>query len=68
MNKNGSTRKLFLKISLYIEKIFRTPVLKNIFKRFLLRVFLKRFPTWTNNLGSEEDVWRRRFLKKNCPT
>ena len=39
-----------------IEKFLTTPSLKNICERLLLRVSLERFPTWTNNTGSEEDV------------
>ena len=63
-----------------IEKYLTTPILKNICERLLLRVFLERFPTWTNNIGSEEDVFSKakqkqkketvlklRYMKKNLP-
>ena len=64
INRKCSARKLFLKISQYIEKFLRKPILKNICKRLLLRVFLERFPTWANNIRSEEDVFSKRKQKK----
>ena len=47
-----------------IEKYLTTPILKNICERLLLRVFLERFPTWTNNIGSEEDVFSKAKQKQ----
>ena len=64
INRKCSTRKLFLKISQYVEKFLKKPILKNICKRLLLRVFLERFPTWTNNIRREEDVFSKRKQKK----
>ena len=56
-----------------IEKFLRTPILKNICERLLLRVSLELFPTWANNIGSEEDVFSKTkivpklsYMKKNC--
>ena len=46
-----------------IEKLLRTPILKNICERLLLRVSLELFPTWTNNIGSEVDVFSK--IKQN---
>ena len=48
-----------------IEKLLRTPILKNICERLLLRVSLKRFPIWTNNIRSEEDVFSKIKQNKN---
>ena len=48
-----------------IEKTLRTPILKNICERLLLRVSLKRFPIWTNNIRSEEDVFSKIKQNKN---
>ena len=48
-----------------IEKTLRTPILKNICERLLLRVSLERFPTWTNNIGSEEDFFSKIKQNKN---
>ena len=48
-----------------IEKFLRTPILKNICERLLLRVFLERFCTWTNNIGIEEDVFSKTKQTKN---
>ena len=48
-----------------IDKFLRTPILKNYCERLLLRVSLERFPTWTNNIGSEENVFSKR--KPNKP-
>ena len=48
-----------------IENFLRTPILKNICERLVLRLFLERFPTWTNNIGSEEDVFSKTKQKKN---
>ena len=48
-----------------IEKLLRTPILKNICERLLLRVSLERFPTWTNNIGSEEDFFSKIKQNKN---
>ena len=42
-----------------IDKFLRTPILKNYCERMLLRVSLGRFPTWTNNIGSEENVFSK---------
>ena len=56
-----------------INKFFRTPIFKNICERLLLRVSLELFPTWANNIGSEEDVFSKTkivpklsYMKKNC--
>ena len=38
-------------------EVFKTTIFKNICERLLLRVSLELFPTWTNNIGSEEDVF-----------
>ena len=46
-----------------IEKFLRTPILKNICKRLLLRFSL--FPIWTNNKGSEENVFSKTKQNKN---
>ena len=46
-----------------IEKFLITPILKNICERLLLRVSLELFPTWTNNIGSEVDVFSK--IKQN---
>ena len=46
------------------EKLFATLILKNICDWLLLRVFLERFPTWTNNIGSENDVFSKTKQKK----
>ena len=48
-----------------IEKFLRTPILKNICKRLLLTVSLELFPIWTNNIGSEEDVFSKIKQNKN---
>ena len=48
-----------------IEKFLRTPILKNICERLLLRVSLELFPTWTNNVGSEEDIFSKTKQNKN---
>ena len=48
-----------------IETFLRTPILKNYCERLLLGVSLERFPTWTNNIGSEEDVFSKQ--KPNQP-
>ena len=42
-----------------VEKFLRAPILKKICERLLLKVFLEHFPTWTNNMGSEEDVFSK---------
>ena len=47
-----------------IENFLRTPILKNICERLLLRLFLERFHTWANNIGSEEDVFSKTKQKK----
>ena len=47
------------------SKGLRTPILKNICERLLLRVSLKRFPIWTNNIRSEEDVFSKIKQNKN---
>ena len=81
MNKKCFTRKLFLKISQYsqentfvgisflikkrLEKFLRTLILKNICKRLLLRVSLELFSIWTNNIGSEVDVFSKIKQNKN---
>ena len=41
------------------EKFLKIPILKNICEQLLLTVSLELFPTWTNNIGSEEDVFPR---------
>ena len=48
-----------------IEKFLRTPILKNICERLLLRVSLELFSIWTNNIGSEEDVFSKIKQNKN---
>ena len=57
-----------------IEKFLRTHILKNICERLLLRVSLELFPTWANNIGSEEDVFSKTkivpklsYMKKKLP-
>ena len=45
------------------EKFLRTPILKNICERLLLRFSLELFSIWTNNIGSEEEVFSK--IKKN---
>ena len=60
-----------------IEKFLRTPILKNICKRLLLRFSLELFPIWTNKIGSEEDVFSKQnktktirklsYVKKSLP-
>ena len=47
-----------------IEKFLRTNILKNICERLLLRVSLELFPTWTNNIGSEEHVFSKNKTKQ----
>ena len=47
-----------------IEKCLRTPILKNNCERLPLRVSVELFPLWTNNIGSEEDVFSK--IKQNC--
>ena len=51
-----------------IEKFLRAPILKNICERLLLRVFLEHFPTWTNNIGSQEDVFSKTKQNKTKST
>ena len=46
-----------------IEKFIRTTILKNICERLLLRFSLELFSIWTNNIGSEEEVFSK--IKKN---
>ena len=79
MNRKYSTRKLFLRISHYsqenrtqtqvffanIDKFLRRPILKDIFERLLLRDSFELFHTWTNNIGSEEDVFSKIKQNKN---
>ena len=48
-----------------IEKFLRTPILKNICERLLLRVSLELFSIWTNNIGSEEDAFSKIKQNKN---
>ena len=48
-----------------IEKFLRTSILKYICERLLLKVPLELFPTWTNNIGSEEDVFSKIKQNKN---
>ena len=48
-----------------IEKFLRTPILKNICERLLLRFSLELFSIWTNNMGSEEDVFSKTKQNKN---
>ena len=42
-----------------IEKFLKTPTLKKICERLLLRVPLGRFPTWAIKIGSEDDVFSK---------
>ena len=51
--------------SVNIEKFLRTSILKYICERLLLKVPLELFPTWTNNIGSEEDVFSKIKQNKN---
>ena len=61
-NKNASLQgPSFIKKRL--ENFLRTPVLKSICERLLLRVSLELFSIWTNNIGSEEDVFSK--IKQN---
>ena len=46
-------------------EIFRKPILKNICKRLLLKTSLELFPTWTNNIGYEEDIFSKIKQNKN---
>ena len=47
-------------------EIFKnTYILKSICERLLLRVSLELFPTWTNNVGSEEDIFSKTKQNKN---
>ena len=48
-----------------IDKFLRTPILKNICERLLLRFSLELFSIWTNNIGSEEDVFSKIKQNKN---
>ena len=48
-----------------IGKFLRTPILKNICERLLLRFSLELFSIWTNNIGSEEDVFSKIKQNKN---
>ena len=48
-----------------IEKFLRTPILKNICERRLLRFSLELFSIWTNNIGSKEDVFSKIKQNKN---
>ena len=48
-----------------IEKCLRTPILKNNCERLPLRVSVELFPLWTNNIGSEEDVFSKIKQNKN---
>ena len=48
------------------ETFKNTYILKSICERLLLRVSLELFPTWTNNIGSEEDVFSKIKQNKNC--
>ena len=48
-----------------LEKFLRTLILKNICKRLLLRVSLELFSIWTNNIGSEVDVFSKIKQNKN---
>ena len=50
-----------------IEYFLRTPILKNICERLHLKVSLEGFPTWTNNIGSEEDVFSKIKQSKYRP-
>ena len=47
------------------ETFKNTYILKSICERLLLRVSLELFPTWTNNVGSEEDVFSKTKQNKN---
>ena len=51
-----------------IDKFLRALILKNICGWLLLRVFLERFHKWTNNIGSEEDVFLKTKQTKRCKT
>ena len=63
-NKNASLQgPSFIKKRL--EKFLRTTILENICKRLLLRVSLELFSIWTNNIGSEEDVFSKIKQNKN---
>ena len=63
-NKNASLQgPSFIKKRL--ENFLRTPVLKSICERLLLRVSLELFSIWTNNIGSEEDVFSKIKQNKN---
>ena len=48
-----------------IGKSLRTPILKKICERLLLKVSLELFPIWINNIRSEEDVLSKTKQKKN---
>ena len=48
-----------------IEKFLRTPILKYICERLLVRFSLELFPIWANNIGSEEDVFSKTKQNKN---
>ena len=48
-----------------LDKFLRTLILKNICERLLLRVSLDLFSIWTNNIGSEEDVFSKIKQNKN---
>ena len=48
-----------------IEKLLRKPILKSICERLLLRVSYELFPTWTNNIGYEENVFSKIKQNKN---
>ena len=47
------------------ETFKNTYILKSICERLLLRVSLELFPTWTNNVGSEEDIFSKTKQNKN---
>ena len=54
--KKGLQHRCFLP---NIEKFLKTPTLKKICKRLLLRVPLGRFPTWAIKIGNEDDVFSK---------
>ena len=63
-NKNASLQgHSFIKKRL--ENFLRTPILKKICERLLLRVSLELFSIWTNNIGSEEDAFSKIKQNKN---
>ena len=63
-NKNASLQgPSFIKKRL--QKFLRTPILKNICERLLLRVSLELVSIWTNTIGIEEDVFPKIKQNKN---